>query len=177
MLLLVVQIGESLEFARRLAIPENSFGALVYRRGAVFESTGASTLSTMCVLVRSKVLRRHARRGNSTGIYSFIKQAQIFNLVLHGVIFSEAGLLQQRIVVLPLLAASMSSTVCSINIIGRVRVTVIAGARRVSRTTMIRVIVRIIASSRALRSVAATGTSLVSACLAAQQEHLFMVEL
>ena len=103
----------------------------------MLESAGASTLSSVSVLVRSKVLRRHARRGNPTTIDSFIKQAQIFDLVLHGVIFTEAGLLQQRIVILPLLAASMSSTVCSIVIIGRIRVTVIAGTRRVSRTTMI----------------------------------------
>ena len=137
MLLVVVQIGESFEFTRRLAIPENSLRALINRRGAMLESSSASTPSTVSVLVGSKVLRRHARRGNPTTIDSFIKQAQIFDLVLHGVIFSEAGLLQQRIVILPLLAASMSSTVCSIVIIGRIRVTVIAGTRRIARTTMI----------------------------------------
>ena len=60
MLLVVVQIGESFEFARRLAIPENSLGALINRGGTMLEPAGASTLSTMGVLVRSKVLRRHA---------------------------------------------------------------------------------------------------------------------
>lgn len=58
--------------------------------------------------------------------------AQIFNIVLHGVILAKAGFLEQIVVVLPLLAASMRSSIYSIVIIGCIQVTVIAVAGRVT---------------------------------------------
>lgn len=76
MLLVVVEVGESFELARRLAIPEDSLRALVDRRGAMLES---STLA-MGVLVRCEVLSRHTSCGHSTRT-SVIKVAQIFDLI------------------------------------------------------------------------------------------------
>ena len=56
MLLLIVQVGERLQPACRLPIPQNALGALIDRRGAVLEPAPLA----MGMLIRCKVLRRHA---------------------------------------------------------------------------------------------------------------------
>lgn len=133
----------------------------------------STTASTMRVLVRCKILSGHARWAHSTSIDSIIEQAEIFNLVFHRVVLSKARLLKQWVVILPLLAASMSSTIRTIIIIWRVRVTVVTGTWRVTWPAMIWITIAI----RALRIVTTIATAFISSSLATEQEHLLMVEL
>ena len=74
--------------------------------------------------------------------------AQIFNRGLHVLIFvlTEAGLLEQRVVILALLATGVGGTcpVTPLSIVRVVRVAVIAVAGGISRPTMRRVIVIIV---------------------------------
>ena len=91
------------------------------------------TALRMRVFVRCKVLCRHCRGGGEPTWDSVIELAQIFNLVFHGVILAKARLLQQRIVVLSLLATGMSSTAATLCIIRCVRVAVVAVAGGVTR--------------------------------------------